>query len=94
MEPNHTFASQPPLSREFYDRDVVLVARELLATHLFRVSAAGVAAGRIVEVEAYLAADDPANHAYRGRNRRNASMLVRPAMRMCTRSTRAGASTL
>ncbi len=62
----------------FFDRAPEVVARELLGTILFRRTAAGRTAGRIVETEAYLAANDPASHAFRGMTRRNASMFGRP----------------
>ena len=78
MKPDDQFAARSPLPREFYDREVVTVARELLGTVLLRASESGLVAGRIVEVEAYLGADDPASHAYRGRSRRNASMFGPP----------------
>jgi len=65
----------PPLGRAFYDREVVTVARELIGCVLRRRMEDGtVAAGRIVETEAYRQ-DDPASHAYTGRSERNASMF-------------------
>lgn len=66
------------LPRSFYDRDVVQVARELLGKRLVRVGNGRRTAGKIVEVEAYLAANDAANHAHRGQTRRNASMFGPP----------------
>lgn len=58
------------LSEPFFERDVDLVARDLLGASLF-VHGVG---GMIVETEAY-DADDPASHSFGGRSDRNAAMF-------------------
>jgi len=59
-----------PLSRSFYDRDTELVARELLGAILWSRTPDGVAAGRIVETEAYVGEHDGACHAAAGLTQR------------------------
>jgi DNA-3-methyladenine glycosylase len=53
-------------------------ARLLLGTVLVRRLEDGILAARIVETEAYLAADDPAAHAFRGRTARTAPLWQPP----------------
>ncbi len=59
------------LTREFFNRDAVTVARELLGKLLIRRDGRTLLAGRVVEDEAYLGKDDPAAHAYAGQTARN-----------------------
>jgi DNA-3-methyladenine glycosylase len=63
-----------PLARRFYDRSSLQVAPDLLN----KVLVVGPCRGRIVEVEAYAGALDPASHAYRGPTARNATMFGPP----------------
>jgi DNA-3-methyladenine glycosylase len=70
--------SGPPLERSFYDRDTEIVARELLGAILECETPDGIAAGRIVETEAYLGEHDLACHAAAGRTERTAPLYGPP----------------
>ena len=71
----HHMVAQQLISREFYQRDTVLVARELLGAVLVRVHDGNVIAGIICETEAYCGELDPASHAYRRETPRNQAMF-------------------
>ena len=66
------------MTRDFFDRDPILVAKGLLGKLLVRRDGRKLRAGRIVEAEAYLGAEDPAAHAYSGRTPRNAVLFGPP----------------
>jgi DNA-3-methyladenine glycosylase len=58
------------LSRTFFNRPTVTVARSLVGKYLVRENGKGTIAGRIVEVEAYVGCEDKACHASKGRTAR------------------------
>ena len=64
------------LTSEFYSQTTVEVARSLLGKVIVRQLDSGqTLAGIVVETEAYLSAEDPASHSFRGLGRKNASMF-------------------
>lgn len=61
-------SQRPLLPYDFYARETITVAEEILGKRLVRVLPNGTRlAGRIVEVEAYLGIEDPAAHTFGGR---------------------------
>jgi DNA-3-methyladenine glycosylase len=72
------FKHMPKLPRSFYDRDPIVVARELLGKALVHVEAGVERIGRIVEVEAYLGPHDLAAHSSKGLTERTKVMFGPP----------------
>jgi len=66
------------LTREFYDRNTIIVARELLGKYLVHRSNGLVRVGRIVEDEAYLGPHDLAAHSSKGFTKRTKVMFGPP----------------
>lgn len=72
--------TQRILPRAFYDRDPRLVGPGLLGKILVRREGRKRITGRIVEVEAYLGASDPAAHSFAGKTARNAVLFGPPGL--------------
>jgi DNA-3-methyladenine glycosylase len=66
------------LPRAFYAQSVLVVARESIGKILVHRTPAGIAAGRIVEAEAYRGPADLAAHSSRGLTKRTAAMYGPP----------------
>jgi DNA-3-methyladenine glycosylase len=68
------------LSRSFFDRPTLDVTADLIGKVLVHRTRAGIAAGMIVEAEAYIGEDDPACHAAPGPTRRNEPLYGPPGV--------------
>ncbi|MHA2061985.1 MAG: DNA-3-methyladenine glycosylase [Candidatus Sifarchaeia archaeon] len=66
------------LSKEFFERDPEIVAKELLGKKLIRKLDKTFLEGIIVETEAYFGFDDPASRAYNGKKTFNKLMWSKP----------------
>lgn len=67
------------LDRDFYNRNTLDVAKDLLGHKLCREINGEVLSGIIVETEAYTA-NDPACHAFRGKTPRSATLFKTPGL--------------
>ena len=63
------------LSRKFYERDTVIVAKDLVGKKIIRVNKNTIYSGIIIETEAYRASDDAASHATNKITKRNHAMF-------------------
>jgi len=68
----------PKLPRAFYDRDTIVVAKELLGKHLVHTAHGVTRTGKIMEVEAYLGPHDLAAHSAKGLTERTKVMFGPP----------------
>jgi DNA-3-methyladenine glycosylase len=76
--PKRSTRDHRKLTREFYARPVLTVARDCVGKVLVHRSAEGETAGRIIELEAYRGPLDLAAHSSRGLTRRTAAMFGPP----------------
>jgi DNA-3-methyladenine glycosylase len=66
----------PVVSKDFFLReDVVQISKDLLGMHLYTSFNDQITIGKIVETEAYRAADDKACHAYNGRRTKRTEIM-------------------
>ncbi len=66
------------LSRDYFCRPTVEVARSLIGKYLIRENGQGLVAGKIIEVEAYVGPEDKACHASKGRTARTEVLFGPP----------------
>ncbi len=71
----NSLLSLPKLSTNFYTRDLLTVAINLLGKILVKKTSKKIFAGKIVEVEAYDGSTDEAAHTFRGKTKRNEIMF-------------------
>lgn len=75
LNSNHEVVNNEKLKRNFYTRDVITVAEELLGKILLKKDSRQVLACRIVEAEAYDGKTDQAAHTFIGKTKRNEIMF-------------------
>ncbi len=84
IQPHDAVSTRPrrrrALSRDFFARPTLDVARDLIGTRLVHEVDGVRAAGIIVETEAYIGEDDPACHAAAGLTRRTAPLYGPPGL--------------
>jgi DNA-3-methyladenine glycosylase len=68
------------LSKQYFNRPTLIVARSLVGKYLVRENGHGTVAGRIIEVEAYIGPEDKACHAAKGRTSRTEVLFGPPGM--------------
>ncbi|MDF0667663.1 MAG: DNA-3-methyladenine glycosylase [Nitrospira sp.] len=68
------------LSRAFFNRSTLTVARSLIGKYLVRENGKGTVAGKVIEVEAYVGPEDKACHASKGRTARTEVLFGPPGM--------------
>ena len=68
------------LTRSYFNRPTLRVARSLLGKYLVRANGSTRIAARIIEVEAYVGPEDRASHASRGRTKRTDVMFGQPGV--------------
>jgi DNA-3-methyladenine glycosylase len=76
----HIAMSSKALSRTFFNRPTLTVARSLIGKYLVRENGKARIAGRIIEVEAYVGSQDKACHASKGRTARTDVMFGPPGV--------------
>ncbi len=67
--------STKKLKKNFYQRELLTVAKDLLGKTLVKNGKGEILTGKIVEVEAYHGDVDKASHSYRGKTKRNEIMF-------------------
>lgn len=68
------------LSKRYFNRPTLTVARSLVGKYLVRENGRGRIAGKIIEVEAYVGPEDKACHASKGRTARTEVLFGPPGM--------------
>jgi DNA-3-methyladenine glycosylase len=68
------------LARAYFNRPTLTVARSLVGKYVVRDNGAGIVAGKIIEVEAYVGIEDKACHASKGRTARTEVLFGPPGI--------------